>query len=120
MQQHIIRLVGKLAPCSGCLQAKGIRAATPYPTMVRARVSIELVIIDTAGPHLESLGYSRHVIVFVNSTFRLQRPYETPNKSTPAVLAVVKRFVVDMRVSGAFRTDSGSEYMKLQDLCRIL
>ena len=31
-----IRLVGKLAPCSGSSQANGARATTPHPTMARA------------------------------------------------------------------------------------
>ena len=70
----------------------------------------EWIDMDTAGPYPESLGGLRYVIMFVDSAFRLQRPYGTWDKSTPAILAFVKNFVADMRVPSAFRTDNGSEY----------
>lgn len=40
----------------------------------------------------------------------LQRPYGTPEKSASAILAVLKRFVVNMGVPRVFQTDNGSEY----------
>ena len=73
-EQHRIRLVGELASCSGCSKAKGIRAATPYYTTVRAREPMEPIHIDTAGPYLESIGGSRYIVLFNDSTCRLQRP----------------------------------------------
>ena len=109
VQQHGIRLVGELAPCSGCSQAKGVRAATPHHTTARARAPMEWIHLDTAGSYMESLGGSRYVIMFVDSTSRLQRPYETWHKNSPAVLAVVKFFVADMGAPRAFRTDDGSD-----------
>ena len=54
------------------------------------------VHIDTAGPFPASFGGSRYVVMFVDSTSRLQRPYGTRDKSAAAVLAVVKRFIADM------------------------
>ena len=48
--------------------------------------------------------------MFVDSALRLQRPYGTREKSAAAILSVVKRFVADMGVPRAFRTDSGTEY----------
>ena len=71
---------------------------------------MELIHIDTTGSHQESLEGLRYVLVFVYSASRLQRPYGTRGKSTPVILGVVKRFVADMEVSRAFRTDNDVEY----------
>ena len=108
-QQHGIQLVGELAPCSGCSMAKGIRTPTPHRTTSRAEAPLDLVHIDTAGPFPESLGGSRYVVMFVDSASRFQRPYGTRDKSASAILGVVQRFVADMGVSRAFRTDNGTE-----------
>ena len=53
---------------------------------------------------------SRYVVIFVDSASRLQRPYGGREKSAAAILSVVKRFVADMGVPRAFRTDNGTEY----------
>ena len=53
---------------------------------------------------------SRYVVMFVDSASRLQRPYGARDKSAYSILAVVKRFVADMGVPGAFRTDNGTEF----------
>ena len=109
-QQHGIQLVGELAPCPACLMVKGIRAPTPHRTTSRAAAPLDLVHIDTAGPFPESLGGSRYVVMFVDSAFLFQSPYGTRNKSASAILRVVQRFVADMGVPRAFRTDNGTEY----------
>ena len=72
---------------------------------------MKLIHVDTVGPYPESLGGSRYyVVMFVDSVSRLQRPYETQDKSVPAILAVVNRFVADMGVPSAFRAENGTEY----------
>ena len=109
-QQQGIQLVGELAPCSGCSMAKGIRAPTPHRTTSRAEAPLDLVHIDTAGPFPESLGGSGYVVMLVDSASRFQRPYGTRDKSASAILGVVQRFVADMGVPRAFRTDNGTEY----------
>ena len=109
-QQHGIQLVGELAPCSGCSRAKGVRAPTPHRTTSRAEAPLDLVHIDIAGPFLESLGGSRYVVMFVDSASRFQRPYGTRDKSESAILGVVQRFVADIGVPRAFRTDNGTKY----------
>ena len=48
--------------------------------------------------------------MFVDSAPRLQHPCGAREKSASAILGVVKRFVTDIRVSRAFRTDYGAEY----------
>ena len=48
--------------------------------------------------------------MFVASASRLQRPYGVCEKSAAAIPSVVKRFVADMGVPRAFRTDNGTEY----------
>ena len=108
--QHGIQLVGKLAPCSGYTTAKGIRAPTPHHTTSRAAASMDMVHIDTPGPFEESLGGSRYGVMLVDSASRFQRPYGTRDKSASAILGVVQRFVDDMGVPRAFRTDNGAEY----------
>ena len=109
-QQHSIQLVGELAPCSGCSMAKGIRASTPHRTTSREEAPLDLVHIDTAGPFPESLGGLRYVVMFVDSASRFQRPYRTRDKSASAILGVVQRFVADIGVPRAFRTDNGTVY----------
>ena len=109
-RQHGFRLTGQLVPCSACSMAKGNRAPTAHHTTARAKRPMELIHIDTAGPFPESLGTSRYVVMFVDSASRLQRPYGTRDKTAAAILAVVKRFIADMRVPRAFRSDNGAEY----------
>ena len=109
-RQHGIQLVGELAPCSGCSMVKGIRASTPHRTTSRAAAPLDMVHIDTAGPFPESLGGSRYVVMFVDSASCFQRPYGTRDKSASAMLGVVQRFVADMGLPRAFRTDNGTEY----------
>ena len=48
--------------------------------------------------------------MFVDSASRFQRPYGTRDKSASAILGVVQRFVADMGVPRALRTDNGTEY----------
>ena len=89
---------------------KGIRAPTPHRTSSRAATPFDLVHIDIAGPFPESLGGLRYVVMFVDSGSRFQRPYGTREKSASAILGVVQRFVADVGVPRAFRTDNGTEY----------
>ena len=109
-KQHGIRLAGELVSCSACSRAKGHRAPTPHHTTRRATQPLGLVHIDTAGPYPTSLGGSRYVVMFVDSASRLQWPYGVREKSAATILSVMKRFVADMGVPRAFRTDSGTEY----------
>ena len=90
--------------------AKGNRAPTAHHTAARAKRPMELVHIDTADPFPASLRGSRYVVMFVDSASRLQRPYGTRDKRAAAILAVVKRFIADMEVPRAFRSDDGGEY----------
>ena len=121
-RQHGIQLVGELVPCSGCSMAKGIRASTPHHTTSRAAAPLDMVHIDTAGPFPKSLGGSRYVVMFVDSASRFQRSYGTRDKSASAILGVVQRFVVDMGLPRAFRTDNGTEYTnsKFVEYCNSL
>ena len=109
-RQHDIQLVGKLAPCSGHSMAKGIRAPTSHRTTSRAAAPLDMTHIDTAGPFPESLGGSRYVVMFMDNASRFQRSYGTRDKSASGILGVVQRFVADMEVSRAFRTDNDTEY----------
>ena len=106
-KQDGIRLTGELVSCSACSRAKGHRAPTPHLATRRATQPLGFVHIDTAGPYPTSLGGSRYVVMFVDS---LQRPYGVREKSAAAILSVVKRFVADMGLLRAFRTDNGTEY----------
>ena len=90
--------------------AKGIRAPAPHDTTSRAAAPMDMVHIGTAGPFQEFLGGSRCVVMFVDSASRFQRPYGTRDKRACAILGLVHRFVADMGVPRAFRTDNGAEY----------
>ena len=109
-RQHGFRLTGELVSCSACSMAKGNRAPIAHHTTARAKRSMKLVHIDTAGPFPASLGGSRYVVMFVDSASRLQRPYGTRDKSAVAILAVVKRFIADIGAPRAFRNDNRAEY----------
>ena len=81
---------------------------------------------DTAPHHVPGSGSTRHAPHRHRGTvgrlatrrhvrgqrFPLQRPYGTQDKSASAILGVVQRFVADMGVPRAFRTDNGAEYTK--------
>ena len=93
-QQHGIQLEGKLAPCSGCFMAKGIRAPTPHRTTSRAAAPLNMVHIDTAGPFPESLGGSRYVVMFVEQRFPLPASVLDPEQERigyPRCGAAVRR-----------------------------
>ena len=121
-KQHGIRLTGELVSCSPCSRPKGHRAPTPHHTTRRATQPLGLVYIDTAGTYSTSLGGSWYVVMFVDSASRLQRPYGVHEKSAAAILSVVKRFVADMGVPRAFRTDNGTDYSNsmVVDFCNGL
>ena len=57
--------------------------------------------------------------MFVDSASRLQRPYGVREKGAAAILSVMKRFVADIGVPRAFRTDNDTEYSNSMfvDLC---
>ena len=55
-------------------------------------------------------GTCPHVVMFVDSASRLQRPCGVREKSAAALFSVVKRFVADMGVPRAFHTDNSTEY----------
>ena len=106
----------------GLFSGKGYRAPTPHHATRRAKQPLGLVHIDTAEPYPTSLGGSRYVVMFVDSASRLQRPYGVRGKSATAILSVVKRFVVDIRVPRAFRIDDVTEYSNSMfvDFCNAL
>ena len=108
--QHGFRLIGELVSCSACSMAKGNRAPTTHHTTAPTKRPMELIHIDTAGPFPASLGGTRFVVMFVDSASRLQRPYGTRDESEAPILAGVKRFMADMGVPRAFRSDNGAEY----------
>ena len=121
-RQPDIKLVGDLAPCSGCSMVKGMRTPTPHRTKSRAAAPLDMVHIDTAGPFPESLGGSRYIVMLVDSDSRFQHPYGTRAKSASAILGVVQRFIADMGVPRAFRKDNGTEYTNsaFVDYCNCL
>lgn len=67
--------------------------------------------IDIAEPYPASFGGPRYVVMFVDSTSRLQRPYGIGEKSAFAILAVVKHFVANIGIPLTFRTDHSTEYL---------
>ena len=117
-----IRLTGLFVSCLVCSRAKGNRAPTPHHATRRVTQPLGLVHIDTAGPYPTSLGESQYIVMFVDSAPRLQWPYRAREKSAAAIVSVVKRFVANMKVPRAFRTDNGTEYSnsKLMDFCNGL
>ena len=58
--------------------------------------------------------------MFVNSALRLQRPCRARDRSASAILVVAKRFVANMGVPLAFRTDNGAEYTNSTSLINAM
>ena len=85
--------------------------------------AMELVHVDIVGPaKTASIGGSKYVIMFTDSASRLQRPYGLKQKSDAP--AAVQRFIADMGVPDAFRTDgakefTGGEFVELCDRLAI-
>ena len=102
-------LTGELVSCSACSRAKGNLTPTPHHATRRVTQPLGLVHIDTTGPYPTSLGGSRYVVMVVDSTSCLQRPYGVREKSEATLFSVVKRFVADMGVPRAFCTGNGTE-----------
>lgn len=48
--------------------------------------------------------------MFVDGAFRLHHPYCIHDRSAEAILAILKRFAMDMGVPRAFSSDNGIEY----------
>ena len=73
-------------------------------------------------PLQESLEGSRYVVMFGDSATRFQRPSGARDRSASVILVVVKRFIADMRVPRAFKTENGAEYTNLTfvDYCNGL
>ena len=112
----------RVAPRAGCSVSKCIRAATPRPATAREAAPMDVIDFNTVDPFPESLRCSQYVVMFVDSTSRLQHPYETRDKSASAILDVVKRLVADIGVPRAVRADNGAEYTNLTfvDICNDL
>ena len=91
-------------------RGKWERAPTAHHTTARAKRPMGLIHIVTAGPFPASLGGSRYVVILVDSASRLRYPYGTRDKSAATIPVVVKRFIADMGVPRAFRSDNGAEY----------
>ena len=109
--QHGFRLTGELVSCSACSMAKkGDRAPSDHHTTARGKRLMELIHIETSGPFPEPLGGLRHIVMFADSTSRLQRPYSTRDRNAADMLAVVKRFIADIGVPRPFRSDNEAEY----------
>ena len=51
---------------------------------------MDMAHINNAVPYHETLGGSQYVVILVYSASHLQRPYETGDKSTSAILGVVE------------------------------
>ena len=76
-RQHDFRLTGKLVSSSACSMAKPNRAPTAHHTTARAKRPTELVHIDTTGPILAFPGWSRYVVMFVDSASGFEHTYGT-------------------------------------------
>ena len=84
-KQHEIRLTGELVLCSTCSRTQENRDPTTLHSTRRAMQPLGLAHIDTTGPYLTSLGGSRYVVMFVDSTSRLQWPHGARENSTAAI-----------------------------------
>ena len=105
---HGVVLTGALLLCTGCHDAKGVRAGVTRQQTVRMGKPRAKVHVDIPGPFPPSLSGSVYIIMFVDNASRLMRPYGMRKQSEAPDRA--KQFLADMGPVECFRTDNAAEF----------
>lgn len=113
-KMHGIQLTGGREPCIGCSKAKAQRHAVPKTTDTRATRKGERIFIDLGGPlHLESLGGSKYVAIFVDdcTRFKVTKFIEEKSDAVDALKSFIADYITPQGLKiVSVRTDNGGEF----------
>ena len=117
-KQLRLKLTGHRQYCSGCGEAKAIRAAVPKTTSFRAARPLERLFGDLTGPFSPSAGGARYCILLVDDysnvgwvMFLKDKTGSTVTQAFRAFFAAIKPLITVHGPVGSLRTDNGLEFV---------
>ena len=97
-RQHGVEVVGELALCAGCSEAKGRRMPVPRSANSRSTKRFKGLFVDLSGKHPASCGGHYYLMMIVDGFSRFGWTYFLKEKSdVPGVFA---GFLADIRAQG--------------------
>ena len=113
-----LKLTGHRQYCSGCGEAKAIRAAVPKTTSFRAARPLERLFGDLTGPFSPSAGGARYCMLLVDDysnvgwvLFLEDKTGSTVTQTFLAFFAAIKPLIAVHGPVGSLRTDNGLEFV---------
>ena len=117
-KQLHLKLTGHRKYCSGCREAKAIRAAVPKITSFRAARPLERLFGDLTGPFSLSAGGARYCMLLVDDysnvgwvLFLKDKTDSTVTQAFRAFFAAIKTLIAVHGPVGSLRTDNGLEFV---------
>ena len=117
-KQLHLKLTGHRQYCSGCGEAKAIRAAVPKTTSFRAARPLERLFGDLTGPFSPSAGGARYCMLLVDDysnagwvLFLKDKIGSTVTQAFRAFFAAIKLLIAIHGPVGSLRTDNGLEFV---------
>ena len=117
-KQLHLKLTGHRQYCSGCGEAKAIRAAVPKTTSFRAARPLERLFGDHTGPFSPSAGGARYCMLLVDDysnvgwvLFLKDKIGSTVTQAFRAFVAAIKPLIAIHGPVGSLRTDNGLEFV---------
>ena len=117
-KQLRLKLTGHRQYCSGCGEAKAIRAAVPKVTSFRAARPLERLFGDLTGSFSPSAGGARYCMLLVDDysnvgwvLFLKDKTGSTVTQAFRAFFAAIKSLITVHGPVGSLRTDNGLEFV---------
>ena len=117
-KQLHLKLTGHRQYCSGCGEAKAIRAAVPNTTSFRAARPLERLFGDLTGPFSPPAGGARYCMLLMDDysnvgggLFLKDKTGSTVTQAFRAFFAAIKPLIAVHGPVGSFRTDNGLEFV---------
>jgi len=120
-KQLHLTLTGHRQYCSGCAEAKAIRAAVPKTTSLKATRPLERLFGDLTGPFPPSAGGSRYCMLLVDDFSNFGWVLFLKDKAGPTVTTAFRGFLTSIKPLieihgsigsiGSLRTDNGLEFI---------
>ena len=118
MKQLHLKLTGHRQYCSGCGEAKAIRAAVPKTTSFRATRPLERLSGDLTGPFSPSAGGVRYCMLLVGDysnvgwvLFLKNKTGSTVTQAFRAFFAAIQPLIAVHGPVGSLRADNGLEFV---------
>ena len=117
-KQLLLKLTSHWQYCSGCGEAKAIRAAVPKTTSFRAARPLERLFADLTGPFSLSTGDARYCMLLVDDysnvewvLFLKDKTGSTVTQAFRAFLATITPLIAVHGPVVSLRTDNGLEFV---------